>query len=55
MLRHGIPTNDPHKLTKDFGGKFSVGPGDVHFTPEGSREIATQVALEIGKELPKKK
>ena len=47
MQRHGIPTNDLHTLTRDFGGKYSVAKGDVHFTAGGSQEIARQVAKEI--------
>ena len=45
--RHGIAINDLHALTKSFAGKYSLGPGDVHFTPEGSAKIARQVATAI--------
>lgn len=55
MKRHGIPTDDLHALTKNFGGKFSVGPGDVHFTAEGSRKLAEQVAEQISASLAKAK
>ena len=48
MARHGIPTDDLYALTKSFDGEFSVGPGDVHFAPEGSERIAKQVAAKIG-------
>ena len=51
MERHGIPTDDLYALTKSFDGEFSVGPNDVHFTPEGSEQIAKQVAAKIGEML----
>lgn len=55
MQRHGIPTDDLYTLTKTFGGKFSVAPGDVHFTAEGSRKLAGQVAEKISAALVKAK
>ncbi len=47
MKRHGIPTNDLHALTMSFEGKFFTGPGNVHFTDEGSQRLARQVADKI--------
>jgi hypothetical protein len=52
-LKHGIATDDLFKLTKGFAGKFSLKAGDVHYTPEGYRQIAAQVASAIEKALPK--
>jgi hypothetical protein len=55
MQRHGIPTDDLHALSQSFAGKFSTGPGDVHYTTAGSEKLARQVAEEISKLLPKPK
>ena len=49
MQRHGIPTDDLHRLTADFAGKLSVGPHDVHFTVKGYQRLANQVADEISR------
>lgn len=47
MQRHGIPTNDLHALTRQFGRRYSLRPGDVHYTPEGYASLAVQVAATI--------
>lgn len=47
MAKHGIPTDDLFAVTKGFAGKFSLQPGDVHFTPEGYERIAAQVAAAV--------
>jgi hypothetical protein len=44
MVRHGVDINDLHAITKAFSNKYSAGPGDVHFTREGSEELAKRVA-----------
>jgi hypothetical protein len=54
MKRHGIPTNDLHALTKSFEGKLFAGPGNVHFTAEGSQRLARQVAEKISNLLENK-
>jgi hypothetical protein len=54
MKRHGIPTDDLYTLTKNFGGKFSAGKGNVHYTREGYARIAKQVAAAIRAELPRR-
>ncbi len=54
MKRHQISTDDLYELTKSFGGKFSAGSGDVHYTREGYDRIAKQVAEEIRAVLPKR-
>lgn len=51
MKKHGIPTDDLHALTKSFGGKLLLHPGDVHYTPEGYDRIASHVAAEVEKTL----
>lgn len=53
MKRHGIPTDDLYTLTKGFGGKFSAGKGNVHYTTEGYARIAKSVADAIRAELPR--
>lgn len=54
MLKHGIPTDDLFALTRSFAGKFSLQPGDVHFTAEGYDRIATQVASVIEQALTRR-
>lgn len=44
MRRHGIPINDLHALTASFASSLFVGPGDVHYTEDGYRLLARQVA-----------
>lgn len=47
MAKHGIAINDLHTLTSNFDNALFRGPGDVHYTKEGSRKIAAQVARKI--------
>lgn len=47
MKKHGIVTNDLYAVTKTFGPELFVGPGNVHFRPEGSEKLAKQVAASI--------
>lgn len=51
MNKHGVAINGLHQVTADFQGKYSVGPGDVHFTREGSQELAKIVAAAIAEQL----
>ncbi len=52
MQRHGVAIDDLFTLTKGLGGKLSVAPDDVHYTPEGYDRLAVQVATLIEKSLP---
>lgn len=47
MSKHGIAVNDLHALTSNFENTLFRGPGNVHYTKEGSRIIAAQVAGKI--------
>ena len=47
MEKHGIAIDDLYAVTKQFGPELFVGPGNVHFTEEGSRRLASQVAEHI--------
>ena len=47
MKKHGIITNDLHRLTKTFAADQFAGPGNVHYTQEGYRKIGQQVADHI--------
>ncbi|HSP43636.1 MAG TPA: SGNH/GDSL hydrolase family protein [Luteolibacter sp.] len=47
MDRHEIPINDLYAVSKAFPADHFVGPGDVHFTGEGSAKLAARVAAEI--------
>lgn len=47
MQKHHIPVDDLYALTHQWAGKYSKGPGDVHFTAEGSRLLGKQVAASI--------
>lgn len=54
MDRHGIPINDLHAFSRDFPEDHFIGPGDVHFTHDGSARLAARVAEAIGKSLKRK-
>jgi len=47
MNKHGIDTNDLHALTSEFDLDLFVGPGNVHYSSEGSYKIAEQVATAV--------
>lgn len=47
MKKHGVLIDDLHATTKDFGPELFVGPGNVHFTKEGSAKLAAQVMASI--------
>lgn len=47
MKKHGVAINDLHRVTADFHGKYSVKAGDVHYTREGSLELAKVVAKAV--------
>ena len=51
MTRHGITINDLHSTSKQFPADWFIGPGDVHFTGEGSAKLADQVATAISSAL----
>ena len=52
MQRHAVAIDDLHALSARFDGKYSVAPGDVHFTPQGYERLASQVAAQIEQRLP---
>ncbi len=47
MQQHGIAINDLHALTAAFPRRLFRSRGDVHFTPQGSTQLAEQVAAAI--------
>lgn len=47
MKKHGVAINDLNQLTRSFATDQFTGPGNVHFTPAGSKRIAEQVSGEI--------
>lgn len=49
MRKHGIEINDLRELSGTFPASYFRGPGDVHFTAEGSGKLADQVAGSIGR------
>jgi len=52
MLKHGVAINDLHALTASFPSQLFSRPGDVHYTKEGSAQLAQQVAEAIQATLP---
>jgi len=50
MQKHEISINDLHSFSKTIQEQFS-GPGNVHFTQEGSKKLGKKVATEIKKQL----
>ncbi len=51
MEKHGIPINDLNTFSQTIQEDF-VGPGNVHFTKQGSQKLGRKVAEEIKKVLP---
>lgn len=51
MKKHKIQVNDLYKSMKPKQKEYAVGGNNVHFTSEGSRFLAEQVANEIRKNL----
>ncbi|MGB7327576.1 MAG: alkaline phosphatase D family protein [Rubripirellula sp.] len=47
MQKYGVEINDLNKLSRTFSEELFKKPGDVHFTDEGYRQLATQVADSI--------
>jgi lysophospholipase L1-like esterase len=47
MEKHGILVNDLNTLSDSFEAELYVGPGNVHFTTEGSSRLAEAVADSI--------
>ncbi|MBI1353473.1 MAG: SGNH/GDSL hydrolase family protein [Acidobacteria bacterium] len=54
MQRHGIPTDDLYGLAKPILGMIQR-PANVHYTPEGSKDLAEQVVASIRKQLEPKR
>lgn len=44
MKKHGIAINDLHALSKSFPADHFKNPGDVHYTVDGYKKLAKQVA-----------
>ena len=51
MARHGIATDDLHRVTQAFAPSMFTCPGDVHYSEEGSAAIAKAVAECIKEQL----
>ena len=47
MAEEGVAVNPLHHLTVGFDASMFRGKGDVHYTNEGSRLIAEQVAGQV--------
>lgn len=54
MKDAGVPTNDLHAHAKAKITEIQLPNGNVHFSGEGSKYLAEQVAAEIEKALPRK-
>ncbi|MBM3874766.1 MAG: hypothetical protein FJ382_13735 [Verrucomicrobia bacterium] len=52
MEKHGVPINDLHATTQAFPPAMFAGPGNVHFSAEGSAKLAGQVVVHVAKALP---
>jgi hypothetical protein len=51
MEKHHIAIDDLHALTASFAPELSLGPGNVHYKPDGYARLANQAADSIVKEL----
>jgi hypothetical protein len=47
MKAHGIPIDDLYAVSKSLPSKMFAGPGNVHYTKEGYRQLAQAVAAVI--------
>jgi len=54
MARHHIAIDDLYALSVSMPGELSLGPGNVHYTPEGYSRLARQVADSIERALEQK-
>ncbi len=53
MRRHGIAVDDLYAASTEAPDSEWLGPGNVHFKPEGYRRLARQVAGAIERNLPR--
>jgi len=51
MKKYKIPINDLHAVSSQLDPKLFRAPGDVHFKPEGRKELAKKVTEAIDKAL----
>jgi len=54
MQAHGVTVNDLHAAMLPRQKEFQIRPGDVHFTQEGSRYLAEEVAAAVLEALDKR-
>jgi lysophospholipase L1-like esterase len=52
MDKHGVPINDLHATTQAFSPAMFSGPGNVHFSAEGSAKLAGQVVAHVAQAVP---
>jgi hypothetical protein len=52
MEKHGVPINDLHATTQAFPPAMFAGPGNVHFSAQGSAKLAGQVVTHVAQALP---
>jgi hypothetical protein len=52
MEKHGVPINDLHATTQAFPPAMFAGPGNVHFSAQGSAKLAEQVVAHVAEALP---
>lgn len=52
MEKHGVPIDDLHATAKAFPSAMFAGPGNVHFSAEGSAKLAGQVVAKVEAALP---
>lgn len=53
MKKHEVEVNDLHAVMAGKMDRYGTKPGNVHFTPEGSKLLATKVAAAIKAALPR--
>lgn len=52
MEKHGVLINDLHATTQGFPPAMFAGPGNVHYSAEGSAKLAAQVVAKVEAALP---
>lgn len=47
MKKDGVLINDLHAATKYFGPEMLIGPGNVHYTPQGYKILAKKIVEQV--------
>lgn len=51
MKKHGVIIDDLYAATKGFGPEMFSGPGNVHYTQQGYKMLATKFVEQVAEAL----